>query len=471
MPKITWGSKAGPHIRLEGRDSNMKRRWGQTEKPPSKREQKQRKARGALEDVLPTAVRGSGTKRRFAHGGLRFTTAGVLRGAWGRKIGDVTATSPIQTALSAGMSEASARRCQVVVGNGLVEAQEVAARDFLADTLTPERKSFVVVKRIWDEATLRISLPEDVWRQLVGVSFMEEMLTWEPHRNILKGRCSKLRPLVAQIFQQHLYVKVGSDVQERGELIHVPGKFLPRATSPYVFTALDTSFEPVSSGALQGIVDKATVFIYVVWPDSCFSQRLVATHMASCLDKALYWEAYCAGHALSIVANNALSTLDLVDCEFSLCSTLSTSNAYARLSAAAFAADRWDEFDVFVRVPPPAEANVLSTIVMRYTLLRPEMVKSFMLDADGETEVQRKVEPLRALAEEVRRFYNGRWHRDRDQHYCYDPRKPSGRCCETAEEVERKRKSVDHILLEHAVAGVSKPAKNRWGRRKNHNNI
>jgi len=188
--------------------------------------------------------------------------------------------------------------------------------------------------------------------------------------------------------------------------------------------------------------------------------------MALAAPKSLVVAGTCHAHKISLTVNNGTET-KLMDREYSLAATLTQgTNVYKMVQGCKHMTKH---MTVFPGVPPPEEYTRQHDVIMKYTMLRPLVSKSYLRspeDADVDSNNPSPEEQkLLNTAKRIKQFYQGNWWNGESlEHYCYAVKTGGsvGMCCATRHQCQKKAEDRLDDVLEHAVYGVEKPAKNRW---------
>ena len=342
---------------------------------------------------------------------LRFSHAGILRGTFGSEDYCVSSTNTKLCEVSAGMSERSALAHQVLVMDAILVAQDRHISVSLAPS--PMVSDILVVKRIWDEASIILRLSRDILRTLLGC-VTDEFLARDPPPGKLERKPSYL----AQTFQQVIYVRWGMQKLSADKVV-VPAMVLGRGTTAFLMTGLaDSVPQSLSIEHLDLVANTRLWAIFYCIPDNLAANKLCSHDIGMRSKHLLVWESGCFAHGLSLTINHGLNAESLVDRQYGLVALCTQAGNAVHFFESSLL--RFRELRVHQGIAPPnghSSAARLTDLVLKYTVLRERLVQSWIPHAAASLAFEKNFTASLALSEKNKLFYSGNWANPIPEHF------------------------------------------------------
>jgi hypothetical protein len=275
-----------------------------------------------LENLLPTQTRASSGGEKI--GGAEISVTGMLRSCFGKE-GDRTMLLADHKALSiAATTSTRTVKCSQLLAADCIFKKE---RHTIANACASS--NFVLIKRVWDEATLFFNMGRDDLKGIIG-DFADFCPIREPKFEVLAKRKQNNPCLTAQVLNQELSVRWGSG-PENHECIVVPACIVPQNTAEWLFAGLDSSFPECSADTLAELASKIKRLIIIAFPDGHGANELVIEAIAAKVKSAILIKFICVCHGLAITINTGIDAVDSIDPQYSLASCLSLASNVRRL--------------------------------------------------------------------------------------------------------------------------------------------
>ena len=201
--------------------------------------------------------------------GYKTTAVGVNRASWSSHPRSVRRANLADTALMASgakLSERSVPCAQLVSADCIREETKKVIGDVVNGI---QSENTVVVKRVWDEATLYFGMPYNVLNDFVGKDQAEIMREIADARqaNIKDeqlARC-KGKAFSMDVFQQSCSIRWGKEPQQIEHIIS-PSRLLPSKSTSCLLSAVHDSIPEIHEKVFKQIGDKAKLIFFILFP-------------------------------------------------------------------------------------------------------------------------------------------------------------------------------------------------------------
>ena len=319
------------------------------------------------------------------------------------------------------------------------------------------RTSVVVLKRLWDETSMRVQLDYPSLELLAGQTFAGDAV--DVHRRGRKGKGSVYPGYVVQSFQQMAHLRWGRD-EASGQEVFIPGKVIASSDADSIWNGLAASMPCFDVDRLRLIASKARVLAVHAFPDAHPSNRVVMQHLLEQVPNAVLLQGHCIAHMTQLIWDTG-SQKQLSNPLYQLVQLCAHSGTTGKVIKAmeSTAVDT----DVVVGVAPPDTA--FNDCVLEYTLRRPLLVGSFFTDPGADRHkpeaYAEMVEGISGSCRDLQDGLTGLWCLPQCTHNCVGAL-PGNRCCPTmAVATEKARVSIKALAVQ-SLASLKPVASNKW---------
>ena len=394
--------------------------------------------------------------RSFGHGDGRLSEAAAgdwLNIAFGR--GQCSLGNTKLCAAHALTSEKSVTRSQLVTSHALQSGQ-VEKINAAMDQLDG-RTSVVVLKRLWDETSMRLNIDAAALELLTGQTLARGVQ--EVKRRGRGGKGSVYPGYTVQSFQQMAHLRWGRDDAEAQE-VFIPARLITSSDCDSIWNGLCDSMPCFGVDRLLAIASRARAFVIHSFPDGHPSNRVVMQHLVQQVPNGVFLQGHCCAHMAQLVWDTG-SQKRLANPLYQLVQLMTHAGTSGKVMAAMETTAV--ESDILVGIPLLDTA--FNDCVLEYTIRRPLLIGSFFKDPgaarhDPESYAA-MVESLSESCREIQDGLTGNWSLPQCTHNCHGEL-PGNRCCSSlAAAKERARRSMK-ALAQHSICSLQPIANNKW---------
>ena len=304
--------------------------------------------------------------------------AGFFRNSFGDEFADAPSyVNCREQARACCTSERSGIACFTVMADVADEGQQKHIGERLASL---DKDDYVVCKKIWDEASLRVRADRQILANALGVDASDLFF----YRSVMRLKLKRpaAPSYVLQTFQSEMRLRWGSQPHLQ-EYLAPHMKVLLGADSVSLRSALEVSCVSVFSSKLRSTFDRIKWDILVVWPDNLEANKLLLHSIGIAIDEGgLLFEAFCAVHTF----NHGLDVFGNLSPHYSLASCLSLGLNVANVLECCRELLR-GQLEIWHGLPDPQHER-LRKLLLGYTLLRGKKVRAYVIQTkDGPWDV------------------------------------------------------------------------------------
>jgi hypothetical protein len=315
-----------------------------------------------------------------------------------------------------------------------------------------------VVKRLWDETSMRIQLTEADLHKVVGSQ--ADQVAEVKHRS-RGGRGSVFPGFTIQSFQQMCFVRWGKDSESAGEVV-LPTKLLVSNTADSIWAGLSSSMPPLSPAELRNISERVRLLVLYSFPDGFPGNVVAMQHQSQEVPLACCFDAHCSSHLLQLVWDSGARKI-LANPLYQLTQIMANSQHAARVGGA------WEslavETDITIGVEVSERDRDFNKVVLDQTVRRPLLTQSFFTapggsrhDASSYATMQ---EQLNVTCAEIQSGLTSPWFLPRVSHTCFGEL-PGNRCCDTMLTARTRTRASLRALNRYCLGSLNQLASNKW---------
>ena len=319
------------------------------------------------------------------------------------------------------------------------------------------RTSVVILKRLWDETSMRVQLDEQALDLMVGKQFAADVIACK--RRGRKGKGSLYPGYVVQSFQQMAHLRWGRDEASAQE-VFIPGKLIASSDADSIWNGMASSMPGFSVDRLRLIASKARVLAVHAFPDAHPSNRVVIQELIESIPNAVILQGHCIAHMAQLVWDTG-SRKQMSNPLYQLVQLVAHSGTSGKVIKAMESTTA--DTDVLVGLAPSDTA--FNDCVLEYTLRRPLQIGSFFTDPGAERHKPESyaemVKDISQSCHDLQDGLTGNWSLPQCTHNCFGAL-PGSRCCPSTAAARAKARKSMKVLAVKSFASLGVVASNKW---------
>ena len=395
--------------------------------------------------------------RSKGHGDGQLTpqdAADVLHSSFGR--GQSSLDDATLCAAHALVGRQTVRRAQLVTATAMHDG---AMRTLAGHLGRAEPSSVCVVKRLWDETSLRVQLSDEALCKVLGREVGEACIVAKQRGR--GGRGSVYPGFTVQSFQQMAHIRWAQDAGCACELV-IPAKLLCSNTADSIFAGLCSTVPCLAPEALKELAQRIRALVIYQFPDGHPSNKVVMTKLLQDVTGACFLSGHCVAHLLQLVWDCG-ARKQLSNPLYQFTHVMGNSKNCARTRAALESLAL--EANSIVSIEPSQQDIAFNDFVLDFTVRRPLAARSFFkdngglrFDADSDAALR---EHLAHDCAQIQAGLTSFWGLPQVSHNCWGELL-GDRCCETVDAGKQKLRVSLVRVADFSLGSLKKLAENKW---------
>ena len=320
-----------------------------------------------------------------------------------------------------------------------------------------DSSSVVVLKRLWDETSMRVQMPAEKLEALLGGDVAGRVIQRKCAGR--GGRGSIFPGFTVTSMQSMAYLRWGRNRVDACEVI-IPAKIIGSSDSDSIWNGLCAALSALDPAHLRAVASLARLLVVHQFPDKHPSNRVIMQYMAEQVPRAYFLEGQCVAHMLQLVwdaGSRKLLANPLYQCVQLLAHAATKQKVLRAFESLSL------ETDVVVGIE--AQDLGFNDFVLDYTYRRPLKCQSFFTQPGGDRHdadsYARECAEIEEQCRVVKEGLSSSWLKPRCSHNCWGGL-TGNRCCDSVALAREKARTSLTRVGEDCLASLKKVAANKW---------